>query len=97
MSMATCVICQCQFFQDQPWKDRCKPCFVKTLGTKKRETFQNESTVKTVYVEVERPIPLEMINRMIRLCHPDRHNNSDSANLVTAWLLEQRKEALEAN
>lgn len=96
MKNAICVICQGIFFQDQPWKDRCKPCFIKTLGTKKRETFQHESTVRTVYVEVERPIPLEMINRMIRLCHPDKHNNSEVSNQVTAWLIDQRKEAMEA-
>ena len=95
MNLATCVICQCEFYRDAEWKDRCKPCFIKTLGTKKRETFQQETTVRTVYIEVEKTIPLEMINRMIRLCHPDKHDNSEASNQVTAWLLDQRKIAKE--
>lgn len=36
-------------------------------------------------------IPEEMIGRLIRLAHPDRHNNSEASNKATAWLLSQRK------
>ncbi|MEF8709523.1 MAG: hypothetical protein V5B38_11825 [Candidatus Accumulibacter propinquus] len=32
-----------------------------------------------------------MLARMIRLCHPDRHNGSEAANLATQWLLQQRE------
>ena len=32
----------------------------------------------------------EMLNRLVRLAHPDKHGNSDSANQATAWLLSQR-------
>lgn len=35
-------------------------------------------------------IPEDLLKRMIRLCHPDRHDNSPSANTVTQWLLKQR-------
>lgn len=38
--------------------------------------------------EVE--IPGDMLSRLIRLCHPDRHGNSESSNKATAWLLGQR-------
>lgn len=96
MSTAICIICQCEFERDADWKDRCKPCFIKTLGTKKRTAYQEQTTVKTVYVEVEKQIPLEMINRLIRLCHPDKHDNSQASNIATAWLLDLRKDAKEA-
>lgn len=32
------------------------------------------------------------VKDLIRLTHPDRHQNSDVSNKVTKWLLEQRKE-----
>ena len=38
-------------------------------------------------------IPPELLSKMIRLCHPDRHDGSPTANDVTRWLLEQRREA----
>jgi hypothetical protein len=36
------------------------------------------------------PIPPDILQSMIRLCHPDRHGNSEAANKATAWLLQQR-------
>lgn len=35
-------------------------------------------------------IPPEMLRRLVRLCHPDRHGQSKAANQATAWLLAQR-------
>ena len=35
-------------------------------------------------------IPPEMLRRLVRLCHPDRHSQSEAANEATAWLLAQR-------
>ena len=35
-------------------------------------------------------IPPEMLRRLVRLCHPDRHSQSKAANQATAWLLAQR-------
>jgi hypothetical protein len=32
----------------------------------------------------------EDVNRLIRLCHPDRHNNSDVSNEITKKLLQLR-------
>lgn len=31
-----------------------------------------------------RPIPSEMLRRLLRLCHPDRHDGSGAANMATA-------------
>ena len=36
-------------------------------------------------------VPDELLGKMIRLCHPDKHRGSDAATEVTQWLLEQRK------
>jgi len=35
-------------------------------------------------------MPRDVLNKLIRLVHPDRHNNSQAANEATAWLLLQR-------
>lgn len=29
--------------------------------------------------------------KLISLCHPDKHNNSDTANAITLWLLDIKK------
>lgn len=31
------------------------------------------------------------VEKLIRLCHPDKHKNSELSNQVTKWLLAQRK------
>lgn len=32
----------------------------------------------------------QMLARLVRLCHPDKHDNSHASNEATAWLLGQR-------
>lgn len=40
----------------------------------------------------KRPIiPPSMLRRLLWLCHPDRHGDSEAATTATAWLLAQRK------
>ena len=39
------------------------------------------------------PLPTphkEMWRRLVQLCHPDRHGNSEAANVATRWLMEAR-------
>ena len=36
-------------------------------------------------------IPPERLRGLIQLCHPDKHNGSETATEVTAWLLSIRK------
>lgn len=38
----------------------------------------------------EPAIPMPIMRRLLWLCHPDRHGNSEAATIVTAWLLAQR-------
>ena len=35
--------------------------------------------------------PHGMLDRLVRLCHPDKHAGSAAANEATAWLLKQRR------
>jgi hypothetical protein len=46
--------------------------------------------LRSALAEKSQQIPPDMLKRLIRLCHPDRHNNSELANEVTKWLLDQR-------
>lgn len=41
-------------------------------------------------VSAEAVIAPQMLARLVRLCHPDRHNNSPASNEATAWLLGRR-------
>ncbi|MCB1771731.1 MAG: hypothetical protein KDJ31_18845 [Candidatus Competibacteraceae bacterium] len=36
-------------------------------------------------------IPPGILRRLLWLCHPDRHGDSEAANTATVWLLSQRK------
>lgn len=38
-------------------------------------------------------IPADMLKRLIHLCHPDKHSNSQAATTATEWLLQQRGKA----
>lgn len=49
-----------------------------------REVMDDQKTSKE-------SMPADMLHRLIRLCHPDRHGNSEAANKATVWLLKQRK------
>ena len=44
-------------------------------------------------LEARAGIPPEILSRLVRLCHPDKHQGSKAATEATQWLLAQRKEA----
>ncbi|WP_201216138.1 hypothetical protein [Halochromatium roseum] len=54
------------------------------------ELRAENADLKTRSLAPLRSIPPELIPKLIRLCHPDRHGGSAIANDVTRWLLEQR-------
>ena len=39
-------------------------------------------------------IPDWMFKKMISLCHPDKHGNSETSQEVTRWLLEERRKRI---
>jgi hypothetical protein len=87
-----CRQCHNVFFADEEWKKICLKCWIKQK--KKREEKLKGAREARYYT----PPPKhnasnelkEMLPLLIRLCHPDRHNNSESSTKVTQWLLKQR-------
>lgn len=66
------------FFADIEWKKICINCWKKN---------KNISTPKANNPQIDE----DMLPLLIRLCHPDKHNNSEAANRVTAYLLSLRR------
>ncbi len=79
-----CPTCGTEFFQDEPWKRTCLPCWKQRKGIETGEARHPPAAAPT--------IPGDMLARLIRLCHPDKHGGSEAANVATAWLLDRRKE-----
>ena len=99
MNLANCPTCGNRYHQDQPWKKTCLSCWQKKKRAEESYSGANEE-VQKLRAEVLRlrlaappPIEAKMLSRLIRLCHPDRHGNSEAANEATAWLLAQRVRA----
>ena len=84
-----CQECENQFFADEDWKTICKTCYWKKKRREEGKTNWTASTPKSAAADM---FPDGMINSMIRLCHPDKHENSQASNDVTKWLLSKRKE-----
>jgi len=80
---ATCPSCADSYFKDQPWKRTCLSCYLRTKGKSTPPARQLPA--------IEPAIPLEMVRRLIQLCHPDRHGNSEASNTATRFLLQLRE------
>lgn len=82
----TCPSCKARtFVQDQPWKLVCLACYLERNPGKRR-------TPEPVPV-VPAGIEPDMLRRLVQLCHPDRHGNSEAATTATRFLLALRSEA----
>jgi hypothetical protein len=80
----TCPCCEARtFFQDQPWKRMCLSCYLARNPGKRR-------SAEPVLVAAAGIEP-EMLRRLIQLCHPDKHQGSESSNTATAYLLKLRE------
>lgn len=76
-----CPTCKSRtFVQDEPWKLQCVTCY---LANKSRGVTITPATQTT-------PIAPDMLRRLIQLCHPDRHGDSEAANIATRYLLTLR-------
>ena len=81
-SGATIVCPSCKtrtFYQDQAWKRVCVACYLKA---------KREAPVPSAGA----PIEAAMLRRLIQLCHPDKHGNSEASTTATAFLLTLRNE-----
>ncbi len=104
MSLATCPLCGTRYQKDETWKKTCLKCWIKKKNTERNSAPDADDELLTARLEVlrlqaelsvlrlARPQSIEpdMLTRLIRLCHPDRHGNNEASNRATAWLLGQR-------
>ena len=105
INWVACGQCGEDFDKDQPWKKLCIGCWIKNKREQEakddraKEKIEAEARAKS-YAEwnnkhraaqQKEVIPQEILAKIIRLCHPDKHSNSTTANEVTQWLLKQRK------
>jgi integrase len=82
----TCKSCGDIFSADQDWKTYCIPCFIKMK--KAQEGF----SYPTTEAKKESILTEEMLSRIIRLCHPDKHKSSEASHVATVFLLGMRDE-----
>ena len=76
-----CPTCKTRtFMQDQPWKLVCVSCYMERKG-------------KAAPIAKPEPIELEMLRRLVQLCHPDKHANSEASNTATRYLLALKEAA----
>ena len=95
-----CPSCGSRFVRDQPWKRVCFACWKasKKTGTSAATSAEIDNLnlivqglrFRIAELEAER-MPDGMLSRLIRLAHPDRHGNSQAANVATQWLLSLRR------
>jgi len=98
MSTATCPECGDRFEKDAPWKKTCMPCWKESKRAEhiellelREEVAEHRRLLSAVLAERKAvSIEPDMLSRLIRLCHPDKHGNSEASNQATAFLLAQR-------
>lgn len=99
MSIAICPECGDRFQKDAPWKKTCMPCWKESKRAEhiellelRKEVAEHRRLLREVAAEKKAAsIGPDMLARLIRLCHPDKHNGSEAANVATAWLLSHRE------
>lgn len=107
MTRAICTSCGTSFWRNptDTWKTLCVTCWRSTRARTDNEADRlhiqldralTEAAMlrrQVARLEARAGIPPEMLARLIRLAHPDKHQGSKAANEATQWLLSQRKEA----
>ncbi len=99
MSAATCPECGNRFEKDAAWKKTCMPCWKESKRAEhdellelRQEVAEHRRLLSEILAERKAAaIEPEMLSRLIRLCHPDRHGNSKASNTATSFLLAQRE------
>lgn len=57
------------------------------LGEFIRTMFGNLPPIPPEVVQIS-PIPVDLYRKLVMLCHPDKHGNSETSTEVTRWLIE---------
>jgi hypothetical protein len=84
------VIGWSQYHQHWLAAEKSKVDRIAELESENRQLRTRLARFEMLTREQEVEIPGDLLPRLIRLCHPDRHGNSESSNRATAWLLAQR-------
>ena len=99
-----CADCGETFTAKATWQTLCRDCYLDRKNDERQQlaaaldlvaTLRRELDAKRFELSrrpIERTIPLEQWRRLVQLCHPDRHSNSEAANQATRWLMEVRPE-----
>ena len=90
--IALCLDCRTRFNPREDYEIRCFGCW-KVWKNARGEHRPNATHAPSPIL----PAPAEwkeILPKLIRLTHPDRHANSPASNAVTQWLLAQRKRML---
>lgn len=83
----TCYACWSQTPEGKAWRARKD---AQRDGHAYREPPE-EPRERTVYRDLP-DFDLSMVRRMLQLCHPDKHDNSDVSVKVTQWLNDRLRE-----
>lgn len=59
---------------------------------RQRERYRQQAPPSSARASGSLTIDKDMLRKLLMLCHPDKHGNSDLSNSVTAELLKMRKE-----
>ena len=96
MSTETCPECGDEFEKDAFWKRTCLACWKESKRAEHDELLELREEVaehrRLLAGRRAASIESDMLARLIRLCHPDKHGNSEASNTATAFLLAQRHE-----
>lgn len=104
-----CTDCGAGFWANASWQRRCLDCHhARKVDQSVDLRAERDAALDLVILlrreldqtrlalaarPVERVIPSDQWRRLVQLCHPDRHDNSDVATEATRWLLENRPES----
>jgi hypothetical protein len=83
---AVCPQCNAEFFKDAYWKRICLDCFKENKGHERQQrqpTHRPESKPEQINSDV--------LKKLMYLCHPDKHNNSQVATDMFVWLSKMKK------
>lgn len=105
--IADCRVCGQPFGQEQAWMTTCMPCFKEAKGYGLYGSDVGYVALQAEVVRLRKKVSdapkagastsagdsltADLITRLLLLCHPDKHANSETSNEVTRWLIEIRK------
>ena len=85
--------------EDETWKTHCVICWKAEEGLPYTGSDFYILALESQLAAIEdqdSDFITQNIKKFIKLCHPDRHGNSEESNKVTSWLLDKYQNRTEA-